>query len=93
MSESALQVRVMGFCKVHGFLALKFSSPAHAGVPDLVILGNGKTIFYELKNPNGKGRLTELQKVTHEKMRAHGAEVYVGHDYPTITSTILARLG
>lgn len=91
MTEAALQAKVVKWCKSNGYLALKFVSPANAGCPDLVILGNGKVLFYELKNPNGSGRLTELQKVTHDRMRAHGAEVYVGHDFDDITTTIRQR--
>jgi len=54
MTEAALQAKVVKWCKDNGYMALKFASPAHAGVPDLIILGNGKTLFYELKHPNAE---------------------------------------
>ena len=37
----------------HGFLYYKFTSPAHSGVPDRILIGHGKTVFVELKRPGG----------------------------------------
>lgn len=93
MTEAALQAKVVKWCKANGYKAMKFVSPSNAGAPDLLIIGNGKVIFYELKNPNGSGRLTELQAAVHKQMREHGAEVYVGHDFDNIVTTIHVRLG
>jgi hypothetical protein len=89
MCERRLQQQILNFCKRAGILAFKFQSPAHAGVPDLILLADGKTLFIELKHPAGTGRLSELQKVTIAKMQAHGATVYVSHDYQSLTETIL----
>lgn len=59
----------------HGFLYYKFTSPAHSGVPDRILIGHGKTIFVELKRPGGDPRI--LQKRVFADMRKHGAMVYV----------------
>ena len=61
--------------KEHGFLYYKFTSPAHSGVPDRILIGHGQTIFIELKRPKGKPR--KLQDRVFENMRKHGATVYV----------------
>lgn len=59
----------------HGFLYYKFTSPAHSGVPDRILIGHGKTVFVELKRPGGDPRI--LQKRVFADMRKHGAIVYV----------------
>ena len=58
-------------------MCLKFVSPGNSGVPDRMIIYRGRVIFVELKQTYGK--LTPIQKRTHERMRYHGAEVYVAY--------------
>ena len=76
-TESTLQAYIKKICTEHGILCYKFSSPAHRGVPDLLLIGYGQTIFIEVKHPNGRGRLSPLQERTIHKMRDHGAQVHV----------------
>ncbi len=77
-TERALQAWITKTFRNHGMLVYKFASPAHRGVPDLVIISpGGKTIFVEVKNPNGTGRLSPLQTKTIQQMRSIGATVYV----------------
>lgn len=47
-----------------------------AGVPDLIILHEGRCFGLELKPPSG-GRVTPAQTAAHEQMRQAGAEVAV----------------
>lgn len=57
-----------------GGLALKFSSPGEAGVPDrLVLLPGGRVCFVELKTV--RGRLSPLQRWQQERLRALGCRV------------------
>jgi hypothetical protein len=44
-----------------------------AGIPDLVIIHRGQVYALELKTETGK--LTDAQRITHEKLRRAGAEV------------------
>jgi hypothetical protein len=44
-----------------------------AGVPDIIVIRNGKAHCLELKAPGG--RLTDAQLAAHEALRAAGAEV------------------
>ena len=74
MKESSIERRFVNGIKKRGGLALKFTSPGHAGVPDrLVLLPRGRIVFVELKTETG--RLTPLQIDTHNRMRNLGAEV------------------
>jgi hypothetical protein len=48
-----------------------------AGVPDIIILCDGRAFGLELKS--AKGRLTDVQRETHRRMREAGAPVAVAH--------------
>jgi hypothetical protein len=47
------------------------------GTPDLLIVADGKAHFLELKS--ARGRLNEVQRVVHERLREAGAVVAVAH--------------
>jgi len=49
------------------------------GIPDLMALKDGKTMFIEVKTP--KGILSELQKIRIEQLRKQGFEVKIWTDY------------
>lgn len=46
-----------------------------SGVPDVMVIHDWTPIFFELKAP--KGRVTEVQKQTHDALRTAGADVFV----------------
>ena len=75
MLERDLQRKISRKLKSLGWMCYKFSSPGHNGVPDLICIKDGKTLFLEVKTPTG--RLSKLQAHTHSLMRDHGANVYV----------------
>ena len=57
-----------------GGMAIKLDS--EAGLPDrLVVLPGGRNIYVELKRPDG--RVSEIQKVMHQRLRNLGQKVYV----------------
>lgn len=75
-SERQIENRLVAMAKKTGGLALKWTSPAFAGVPDRIVFhGNGRVTLVELKAP-GK-RPTPLQLRVHELLRAHGMDVRV----------------
>ena len=49
-----------------------------AGVPDLVFVGNGVPVFFELKTKTG--RVSEVQREIHAKLREHGMVVHIIRD-------------
>lgn len=74
--EKDIERRVVEFARAKGCLAYKFMSPATAHVPDrLIITPRGVIAFLEFKRAGGKP--TPAQAVEHERMRKHGARVYV----------------
>jgi hypothetical protein len=48
-----------------------------AGIPDVVCIFEGRVFALELKTE--RGRITEVQQVTHDRMRAAGAIVAAAH--------------
>lgn len=60
-------------CSIGG-LCFKFTSPGNAGVPDRIVIHEGRVMFVELKKPGETPR--ELQKFTAKKMRDKGVFVY-----------------
>lgn len=75
MLEKDIEKYLVRRCRENGYLCFKFTSPAHAGVPDRILIGNGRVIFVELKRPGAKPR--ELQIRTFRHMRDGGADVRV----------------
>lgn len=76
MLESTIEQYLVRRIKAAGGLALKWSSPSFAGVPDrIVFLPGGRVFFCELKAP-GKS-LSALQTRVVEILRGLGARVVV----------------
>ena len=77
MLEKDLERQVVNYCKAKGVLTYKFTSPAHRGVPDRVMLANGRVLFLELKRPGGKPtalQLREMQKIEQAGCKASWAD-------------------
>lgn len=53
------------------------ASRRRRGWPDLQVLHGGVTVYIELKHPNGRGRLSELQRHVLGEIEAHGGKTYV----------------
>lgn len=74
MRESALEAKIVKYCRENGILTYKFSSPSHRGVPDRVMMKDGKVMFMEVKAPNKKPTALQL----HEIEKIHLSGVVVG---------------
>ena len=75
--ESKLQAKISGICKSAGILCFKLNADAQRGFPDLLLLHGGVIVFLELKNPNGRGRLSAPQIRMVGKFKEQGANIYV----------------
>ena len=75
MSERIIENYLKLQCKKHGFLCFKFAPCGYNGVPDRIVIGNGLTVFVELKAPGKKPR--ENQVAMHKLMRRAGAIIFV----------------
>ena len=74
-AESYVEQYLKLQCLKNDILCFKFISPGISGVPDRVLIGNGSTVFVEVKKPGGTVR--KLQKHIIAQMRNHGAHVRI----------------
>jgi hypothetical protein len=88
MRENAFQRKLLLMAKKARIFARKVETPGVVGFPDLVLIGNGVTVFVEVKRPDGKGRLSRHQEITISDMREHGGKVYVIDDAQQFTDLI-----
>ncbi len=75
MLESAIQTQIRDALKKSGWIVIKLIQTSVNGVPDLLCLKAGRTVFIEVKQP-GKYS-THLQRVRHSQLKAEGFEVIV----------------
>lgn len=75
MLESEIEKRLVEEVKKLGGMCLKFISPSTSGVPDRIVITDGKVIFVELKTESG--RLSKIQRYVIGEMQKRGADVRV----------------
>jgi hypothetical protein len=61
-----------------GYLVLKTIRLNITGMPDLILLKDGKTTFVELKK--GNDTLKDLQKFRIDELRKKGSQAYCWHE-------------
>jgi hypothetical protein len=87
--EGKVEDHLFKQCKKLDFVCLKFTSPANSGVPDRVIIGNGLTVFLELKAPGESLRALQHERIN--EMISHGAIVRVA-DTTDLVDALLAEI-
>lgn len=82
--ENPIERHLLARCRAHGFLCLKFISPARGGIPDRIVVTSGShgTVFVEVKRPGEEPE--PRQRATHAKMRRFGAEVHVVNSHAAV---------
>jgi len=81
MRESALEAKIVKYCRENGILTYKFSSPSQRGVPDRVMMKDGKVLFLEVKAPGKeptKLQIHEIEKIRKSGVVAAWADNYLG---------------
>ena len=81
MLEKNIQTKIIAKLKTEGWLCVKLIKTSVNGIPDLLCLKNGKTMFIEVKQPDGK--LSELQNVRIGQLLALGFDVKIWTAYDT----------
>lgn len=77
-NERALVDKMLKWLKSIGAYTIKTSDKFTSGIPDLIICYDKRTIFVEVKTY--KGKVSEIQKYTINKIRESGCEAYVCRD-------------
>ncbi len=75
MLESSIQTSIRNILKKSGWIVIKLIQTSVNGIPDLMCLKNGKTIFVEVKQPGEKP--SPLQLIRHSQLINEGFEVIV----------------
>ena len=79
--ESKRQAKIIAKLTQEGWLCVKLIKTSVNGIPDIMALKGGKTMFIEVKQPDGK--LSELQNVRIGQLLALGFDVKVWTEYET----------
>ena len=79
MLESKIQTKIKKKLEEKGYLVVKLIKTSCNGIADLMCLKDGKTLFIEVKQPNGV--LSELQKLRIKQLQDLGFECKVWIDY------------
>lgn len=83
MKESEVQRKITLQLEKKGWVVVKLIKTTMNGIPDLMALKDGKTVFIEVKTD--KGVTSELQKFRHEKIRNQGFTVHVCTSFDEIS--------
>ena len=75
--ENLLQRYFKARCKEQSILWRKLSFEGRRGCPDTLIAKDGKIMLVEIKNPNRRGKLSELQKRQIGHLQNAGIDVRV----------------
>lgn len=90
MREKEIEHHLVMETRRAGGMALKFVSPSFSGMPDrLVLLGDGKMGFVEVKAPGQKLRPLQLRR--HAMLRRLGYQIFVldaMEDIPAVLKAI-----
>jgi Holliday junction resolvase len=73
--EFKIQANIKARFERAGWLVVKLLQTNCNGIPDLMCLKNGKTVFIEVKQPGREA--TELQKYRHAELISQGFTVHV----------------
>lgn len=75
MLEQKIQSKIIKNLEKDGWYMVKLITTTKAGIPDLMAMKNGRTVFIEVKQPGG--RVSKLQEFRHEELRKKGFEVII----------------
>jgi len=79
ITEAKVQAKIIAQLTKEGWLCVKLIKTNKNGIPDLMCLRNGVTMFVEVKKENGV--LSKLQEHRIDEIRKKGFEVKVWDGY------------
>lgn len=95
MPEAVLQRNVLALCKQLGLLAYHThdSRRSEAGFPDLVIVGQHKVLYRELKTQTGKASVDQLHWLVALRTAGVDADIWRPEHWPERINRELTALG
>ena len=73
MREAIIQSQIKKYLEANGWMVIKLIQTTMNGIPDLMALKSGRTLFIEVKQPGKKP--SDLQAYRHQKLRDKGFDV------------------
>ena len=83
MRESDIQHEIIEWLEKHDFYVVKLIQTNKNGIPDLIVLKDGCTIFIEVKSE--KGKVAELQKYRHKQLLEKGFYTIIAKSLKEVT--------
>lgn len=79
MLESVIQSNIIKYLKSNGWFTTKLIATSTAGIPDVLAIKDGRTVFFEVKQPGKKVKDGGLQEYRIKELIKHGVEAYEVH--------------
>ena len=76
MQEQTIQKSIIKYLKTKAYV-VKIVSASKSGVPDILISYNGRFIAFEVKTPNKKNNVSDLQQHNINEIIKNGGLAYV----------------
>jgi Holliday junction resolvase len=76
MLESNIQAKIIKRFTDAGYMVIKLIKTSKNGIPDLMALKDGKTIFIEVKRPL-LGKLSKVQEYRIKELKEYGFETLI----------------
>lgn len=76
MTEQVIQKSIIKYLKTISYV-VKIVSASKSGVPDLLVLYKGMLIAVEIKTPDKRNNVSDLQKYNLDEITRHGGHAYV----------------
>ena len=88
MLERQIQNKIIKHLKktYPGAVVLKLTEETNCGVPDLLFIWSGRTIFFEVKRPGG--RIYPIQTSVIRRINANDGEAYVVYSVADVENSI-----
>jgi Holliday junction resolvase len=80
MEEQKLQRKIIAFFEKNGFFVVKIIKANINGLPDIILLKNGRSVFMEVKKDT-KTKACPLQEYRLGQLREMGFNAYVVGDF------------
>lgn len=78
MLEQQIQSKIIKNLERDGWYVVKLITTTKAGIPDLLCLKQGRTVFIEVKRPGGK--VSALQRLRMAELLKQGFEVIITYE-------------
>ena len=88
MLESNIQTAIKNYLKKEGWFVTKIISCSTNGLPDLLVIKEGRVIFFEVKQPGKKVIPGGLQEYMIKELKNKGVEAYEVHSVSEVINKI-----